>query len=68
MVTVSEERESDIREDKVLCKEVNEFKGFFGSPPGLDREIDVSIIRLHDPTKQHCNNSWGKKINLLFAY
>ena len=57
MVIVSEEREADVGEDKVLGKEVDELKHFLGSPPGLQRKVDVCVVGLHNPTEQNSHNT-----------
>lgn len=60
MVVVCEERQTDVGEDKVLRNEVDEFKRFLGPATRLQREVDVCVVGLHDPTEQNSHNPWSR--------
>ena len=57
MIAVDEQGQTHVREDKVLCQEVDEFKDFLGPPPRFVGEVDVSVVGLHYATKQHSHNT-----------
>ena len=57
VVLEGEQRETDVGEDKVLSKEVDQLKQVLGSLPALVRHVDVGVVGLHDPTEQHCHDS-----------
>lgn len=57
MIGVREQRETDVREDKILCKEIDQFKEFLGSPSTLMGHINVRVVRLHYTTEENGNNS-----------
>lgn len=61
VVFVCEERETDVGEDKVLCDEVDEFKCFLCPPTGLQGEVYVSIVGLHNPTEQNSHDTWSRR-------
>ena len=63
MVAVGEERQPHVGEDKVLCKEVDEFKYIFCSSPRLIRQVDVGIVGLGDTTEKNCNNTCRAREN-----
>ena len=57
MVTVGEEREPNVGEDKTLSNEVDELEHLLGSPAALHREVDVRVVGLHDATEENCHNA-----------
>ena len=44
MIAIDEQGQTHVREDKVLCQEVDEFKDFLGPPPRFVGEVDVSVV------------------------
>ena len=44
MVIIRKERKSHVREDKVLCKEVDELKELLCPPTRLMGKVDVCVI------------------------
>ena len=51
MVLVGEQRETHVRENKVLGKEIYKFKDFFSSSSRLFREVYERVVGLHYTAK-----------------
>ena len=58
MIGVREEGETDVREDKVLGKEVDQLEELLGPPPRAWGHVDVGVVGLHDAAEQHRHDPW----------